>query len=247
MHLNERGKWLTAELMKRFLVYLPNEPKDEWQDMVRTFEVGKNVRWDGRKLTLEFEGNRVVALAAPGKGGGWARVLIDGKKPCEFPTCYTFTRPSGTPHVGWPAVKRIGWEKPVIVEEWTAKLTGFNDAQDDFQFTVSGSVTGADGEGTGKQKFVSKSGRVVIEPADWVLAYDKQVSKKPAPAEFNVRWKAESLFVETYTAPDAKDPAREYPTVLVSNLPNGRHTLELIADGDTPALKALRVHNPPVK
>jgi len=246
VHLNERGKWLMAELMKRFLVYLPNEPKGEWQDMVKTFEVGKDVQWRGNKLTLEFEGNRVVALAAPGKSGS-ARILIDGKKPSEFPSCYTFTRPSGTPHIGWPAVKKFGWEKPVVVEEWTAQLSGFNEAQDDFTFSVSGSVTGPDGEGRGRQKFVSTSGRVVIEPGDWVFAYDKQVSRKPAPAEFTVRWKVEPLFVESYTAPEVKDLAREYPTVLVSNLPNGKHTLELVADGEKPALKALRVHNPPMR
>ncbi len=246
VHLNEHGKWLTAELMKRFLVHLPDEPRDEWQDRVRTFEVGKDIRWDGNRLKLEFEGNRVVALAAPGNGGT-AGILIDGKKPGEFPSCYTVTRPSGTPHIGWPAIKRIGRENPVVIEEWTARLTGFNEAQDDFTFAVTGSVTGADGEGTGKQKFVSRSGRVVIEPADWVLAYDRKVSKKPAPAEFVVRWKVVPLFVETYTAPEVKDPAREHPTVLVSDLPNGRHTLELVADGSRPALKALRVHNPPVK
>jgi hypothetical protein len=247
VHLNERGKWLTAELMKRFMVHRPDEPRDEWQDMVKTFEVGREIRWDGRTLRLEFEGNRVVALAAAGGKGGLARVLIDGKKPSEFPDCYTVTRPGGTPHVGWPALKRIGREKPPVLEEWTAKLTGFNEAQDDFQFSVTGSVTGADGEGRGKEKFVSRSGRVAIEPADWVLAYDRQVSKKPAPAEFTVRWKVEPLFVETYAAPEAKDPAREVPTVLVSNLPCGRHTLELVAEGEPPALKALRVHNPPVK
>lgn len=246
VHLNERGKWLAAELLKRFLVHLPDEPKEEWQDMVRTFEVGRDVRWQGGKLTLEFEGNRVVALAGPGRGGT-ARVLIDGKKPSEFPSCTAVTRPSGTPHVGWPAIKRIGWENPRVVEEWTARLSGFNDAQDDFRFSVSGSVTGPDGEGTARQKFVSRSGRVVIEPSDWVLAYDRQVSKKPAPPEFTVRWKVVPLFVETYTAPAVEDPAREYPTVLASDLPNGRHTLELVAEGDPPPIRALRVHRPPFR
>ena len=145
VHLNERGKWLMAELMERFLVYLPDEPKTEGEDMVKTYEVGRDIRWQENRLTLEFEGNRVVALAAAGTGGA-ARVLIDGKSPSEFPTCYTFTRPSGTPHIGWPAIKRIGWEKPVVIEEWTATLSGFNDAHDDFTFSIRGSVTGAMGK-----------------------------------------------------------------------------------------------------
>ena len=62
-----------------------------------------------------------------------------------------------------------------------------------------------------------------------------------------MRWQVELLGTDTYTAPDVTDPAREYPTVLASDLENAQHTLELIAtDGSPPALKALVVYRPPV-
>ncbi len=86
---------------------------------------------------------------------------------------------------------------------------------------------------------------MVIEPSDWVLAYDRQVSGKRAPAEFVVRWKVIPLFVDIYEPPTVDDPAREHPVVLVSDLPAGRHTLELVAEGDPPLIRVLRVHEPP--
>lgn len=250
VHLNEQGKWLMARLLERFMVYLPDEPADEFSGRVTTYEVGKDVSWQGNRLKLEFEGNRVVALAAAGSNGGVAkasaRVLIDGKRPSEFPECYTFTRPSGTAGVGWPAIKKITWQKPPVLEEWTATFRDFNDSQDDFKFSVTGSITGPDGEGTGREKFVSNSGRIVIEPEDWVFAYCKQVSKKSTSDGWQVRWKVEPMFTDQYQPAKVDNPAAEHPTVLASNLPNAKHTLELIADGDgKPSLGAIRVHRPP--
>lgn len=245
VHLNEHGRWLMAELLKRYLVYLPGEPQDEWKDMVATFEVGKDIRWQGGRLSLQFDGNRVVALAAKGPGGK-AAVRIDGKGPSEHPACYAFTRPSGTPHVGWPAIKMITWETPPVAEAWWATCSGFNEAQDEFTFTVQGSVTGPDGSGNAGERFVSNSGRVVIEPDDWVFEYDRKVSSKPAPDQVVVRWKVELMGTDEYVSPEVADPAVEYPTVLASNLSNGEHTLELIAQGGgKPSIKAIRVYKPP--
>ncbi len=247
VHLNEQGRWLMAELLKRFLVYLPDEPQDEWKDMVRTYEVGKDLQWEDNKLSLEFEGNRVVVLADAGPVGR-ATVRIDGKKPSEHPECYTFTRPSGTPTIGWPAIKKITWETPPVLETWEAMCSGFNEDHTDFAFTVKGSVTGPDGAGRANEKFVSDSGRIVIEPEDWVFEYDRRVGKKDAPDGFAVRWKVALMGVDEYVAPEATDPSREHPTVLASDLENTSHTLELVATGDAkPAIKAIRVYRPPFK
>ena len=243
VHLNAQGEFLMAELVKQELVYRPELPQDEWRDMVRTYVVGRDVKWQGDRLRLEFEGNRVDAIA--GKGGKRsARVLIDGRKPSEFPECYYHARPSGTAGVGWPAIKRISFQKPLVLETWTATFTDFNDAQDEFRFAVAGSKTGPDGNGTGKERFVSESGRVVIDPEDWVFAYCRRVSKNRTPNGFKVRWKVEGPFTDVYTPAQIKDPSREYATTLAQGLENAAHTLELI--GKAP-VAALRVYKPPVK
>jgi len=244
VHLNEHGEALMAALVSQELVYRPDLPQDEWKGLVRDYAVGKDVKWEGDRLTLEFDGNRVVALAEP-IGGGKCRVLIDGKKPSEFPELYHHARPSGTANIGWPAIKAIGHEKPLVIEEWTLTCTGFNDTADDFRFSIVGSKTGPDGEGTAKQRFVSKSGRVVIEPDDWVFAYDRKVSNKPMPDGFKVRWWTTALFRDQFEAPTLGDYAgHELATTLAQGLPNARHKLELIGKA---ALKAIRVCRPPVR
>jgi len=206
------------------------------------------VKWEGDKLTLEFDGNRIDALASPGGERGTSRVLIDRKKPSEFPELYYHARPSGTANIGWSAIERIGREgeapaEPMLLlEQWTLTCTGFNDKADDFRFTLVGSKTGPDGSGASKQRFVSTSSRVVIEPEDWVFEYDRAVSKKPTPDGFQVRWQVKPLFTDTFEPPEVKDPTREYSTLLAQGLPNARHKLELIGKA---AIQALRVHKPP--
>lgn len=247
VHCNPHGQWLMAELVKRFLVHLPDAPKDEWKVLATDYEVGKDVKWEGGKLTLSFDGHRVVALAGAGEGGA-AEVRIDGQSPAAFASCYTATRPNASPGGWFPSIKRITWEKTPVAEEWTATCRGFNEACDDFEFELSGSVTGADGKGRGKEKFVSASGRVAIEPQDWSFDYAKKVGKQAPPDGFQVKWKVEPMFAERYTAPKVEDPAREVQTVLANHLPDGKHTLELIApNGKPPALKAIRVYRPAIR
>jgi len=243
VHLNAHGEFLMAQLVCQELVHRPDLPPDAWKGLARTYAVGRDVQWKGDRLTLEFEGNRVVALAGAG-GRRAAQVLVDGRKPSDFPQLYYHARPSGTAGVGWPAIQRIAAEKPLVLEEWTATFTGFNDAQDDFRFSVAGSVTGPDGSGTAKERFVSNSGRVVIEPDDWVFAYCRKVSKKRTPDGFKVRWKVKPLFVDVYEPPQVSGPAGGFPTTLVQGIANAKHTLEIV--GRT-AIRAIRVYKPPVK
>jgi len=248
VHLNEHGNYLLAELIKRRLVYNPALPDDAWRDMVRTYQVGTDLRWEGGRLVLEFEGNRVDAIAAAAEPRGPARVLIDGKKPSEFPELYAITRPSGTANIGWPAVTRVSYERPLILETWTARITEINDAADEFRFEVLGSRTGPDGSGASGERFVSASGRVVIEPGDWCLAYDRRVSGKPTPAGFKTTWQVVPMFADVYEPPAVEDPTREYATALAQGLTNERHTLELIQQGNAAVpLRAIRVYRPPLR
>lgn len=245
VHLNDHGCFLMAELIKRQLRYDPRVPKDAWRNLARTSKVGKDVTWRGGRLTLTFEGNRVDAISArsAGEEGGSAEVRIDGKKPSQFPTCYRITRPSAV-HNTWPAVIRVSWAKPPILEEWTARITESDPMATKFSFEVIGSKTGPDGPGTSERKFVSQSQRVVIEPQDWHLNRTCTFRKKPLPKGFEVRWSVKAMFVDTYVPPVAADATREYATTLAQGLPNAEHTLELT--GRVP-IRAIRVYRPPLK
>lgn len=250
VHLNDGGNFLLASLVKPHLRYNPKFPTDLWKDLVKTYKVGTEVQWKDGKLVLEFEGNRVDVIAAQSSASNsnQARILIDGKKASQFPELYAITRPSDAVGVDWPAIIQVSWEKPLIVEDWTVVITEIDDEASKFKFKVIGSKTGPDGSGVNAQKFVSNSGRVVIQPRNWWLKNAREFSGKPTPKGFQIKWKVKPMFVDVYVPPQIKDQTKEYVTTLAQNLSNSKHTLEIIPDkkGVVP-IQAIRVYRPPLK
>jgi hypothetical protein len=239
---------LLAALIKPHLRYNPNSPQVSQQDLVKTYTVGSDVKWQDGKLVLEFEGNRIDAIADKTFNGKAisAKIAIDGKKPSEFPKLYSITRPSATVGVGWPAILQISSQKPLIVEDWKAIITDINSDATKFKFDVVGSKTGYDGSGTNDKMFVSKSGRVAIEPRNWWLQNAYEYSKKPTPKGFEISWQVKPMFVDSYIPPKIADASREYPTTLAQNLSNSKHILEIVPETDgTVPIKEIRVYRPP--
>lgn len=249
IHLNDWGNFLLGSLVKRQLRYNPQFANNSWKQLVQDYRVGKEVNWKDGKLVLEFEGNRVDVIAAQTTNGKshQARILIDGKKPSQFPELYTITRPSNTLGVDWPAIIQVSWEKPLVVEDWTARITEINPDASQFKFEVVGSKTGFDGSGVSDRKFVSNSGRVVIEPTNWWLKNAYDYSHQATPKRFEIKWQVKPMFVDVYTTPTIEDSSKEYFSTLAQNLSNSKHTLEIIPDknGIVP-IQAIRVYRPPL-
>ena len=110
---------------------------------------------------------------------------------------------------------------------------------------MSGSKTGPDGEGWSDVRFVSKSGRVVIDPKEWGVKRAYDLRHQLTPAGFEVRWQSQAMFTDVYRAPRVADPSREYATTLALGLTNGKHTLELrTADPTVPPIRTIRVYRP---
>lgn len=249
IHLNDWGNFLLGSLVKRQLRYNPKFPNTLWKDLVKTYVVGKDVKWKNGKLVLEFEGNRVDVIAATTRDSKahQARILLDGKKPSEFPELYTITRPSNALDVDWPAIIQVSWEKPLIVEDWTVRITESNEDSSRVKFEVFGSKTGFDGSGVSDETFISNSGRVVIEPRNWWLKNAQEYTGKATPKGFEIKWQVFPLFVNVYTAPKIEDPAQEYVTTVAQNLENSKHTLEIIPDKNGIApIQSIRVYRPPL-
>ena len=249
IHLNEQGNFLLASLVKPYLRYNPKFPTDLWKNLVRNYQVGTDLQWQDGKLVLEFEGNRVDAITARSSitNSASAKILIDGKKPSEYPELYTITRPSNAINVDWPAIIQVSSEKPLLVEDWTAKITEINQDSSQFKFEVFGSKTGRDGSGTSDSKFVSNSGRVVIESKNWWLKTSQEFSGKSTPKGFEINWQVKPMFVDSYIAPKVENPALESSTILAQNLTNSKHKLEIIADKNgTVPIQALRAYKPPL-
>jgi hypothetical protein len=216
VHLNDHGCFVMAEIVKRYLVYKPALLGEEAKASVTTLPVGKGGK-------VEFVGNRVDLV-----GGKAAGVTIDGKKPSEIPDCIGFTRTSLSQSFWGPALLRVSSAKPLVLEDWTVKVLEVDDKAERIRFSVSGSVTGPDGEGVSAERFESKSGRVILEPGDWWVKNVQAFTKKPVPPGFEIKWKAVLL----------GDPASG---TVAQGLPNGKHVLELSgAEG----VQAVRVYRP---
>ncbi len=244
VHLNPNGCKLMEDLVWRHLHYDKNfaNPHAAW---VKTVPVQSAA--DG-SIKISFTGNRVDLVAAATDKPGTAKILVDGKPPSANPLAYAVTRPSNALDVWWPAVFNIGNNSPLLVEDWTLKITEINEDATAFKFDVVGSKTGPDGSGGSDAKFVSTSGRVVIDPKDFGIPSAQKYSKKKCPVGFEVKWSVVPMFRDIYTAPKTVDPSNPPRVTLTQLIENGPHTLELVPNGDgaTP-VKEFVVYQPPLK
>ncbi len=249
IHLNDEGCELMKELVLKHFHRVPGAV-NPWSNSV-TSQPARTVA-DG-SIEVEFTGNRIDAVAAPLENGqkpGTAKVLVDGVAPSALPELYTFSRPSSTGIMWFPTIYRIEHEKPLILEEWKARIDKFNDDKGkDFDFTVIGSKTGEDGSGNSLRRFVSNSGRVVLDPAnEWSVANAMAYSKKTLEPGFEFTWKVLLNGVDIYAQPAGADPAKVNVTVLAQGLANGKHTLKIIPNRDgVVRIQSLTVHTPPLK
>ena len=181
---------------------------------------------------------------------GTAKILIDGKAPSTIPGVYATTRASQAPKCWWPALKRveIGSAAAPVTEDWTLTFTKINEKATEFEYELKGSVTGPDGNGNSKEKFTSKSGRMIIDP-QWFTITSAFINFKEAPKPgFEVKWSVVAKCADTWRPSPTADPAKEDRVTLVQGLTNSSHTLEIIPNGDGAlGLRAIVVYQPPVK
>jgi hypothetical protein len=245
IHLNPAGCDLYARFIGEELVRRPelgdNPSSAGTITAVATDAPAVNQNKNGQ-LTLTFNGNRVVAVSdGTGDENSNIRVLLDGQPMDDMKALWKNTRSSLGPAGIWmPAINHISFEKTPVKERWT--LTCLPDSTPDgkrIHFKVQGTVTGEDGEGWSTERFVSRSGRVVIEPSDWQIGWILEYKKATLPTGFRVNWDSYPLFTSTYhPAPS------ESRTVLVQGCANGPHTLTFESEKGDLGIRAFVVNAP---
>ena len=267
IHTHPRGQRLYHYLSMPHFVYNP-DAEPTWLDSIKVY-LPDGKRWpqdkaeypaDGvvldKTLKFDFEGSRIDLMANPLKDGkpGSAKVLIDGKLPSAFPEVYVATRTTPKPNSTWPMIERVQLGKTPVAEDWTLTYTTVNPAKSkpeldkpdtfDFDFELKGSVTGADGKGNNKERFVSNSGRIILDPT-WYLPPSKLMGFVPTVGS-DVKWKSLPIALDVWQQNANVDPATEDRYTLAQGISNGKHTLEIIPNGDGPlSLRALVVYHPP--
>jgi len=266
VHHNSVGHTLLAKLVLRNFRHHPGAPVT-FPDAVRRVDLygqavttkgawqrdGRGLRTaeKGASLKLTFDGNRVDVLPLLCASPGAARILVDGKSPADLRELYYCTRPSRGPYIWMPALKRIDLGEGILprIEEWTLTPFDVDLRRKSLSFRLEGSTTGPDGQGRKAADFVSKSGRIKLARRDfhitWPCTYRK---KNRLPDGYQVTWQVRPLFVDPWRPAANADSALERPVTLVKGLANGRHTLEIIANGDGPiGIDGLIVRRPPLR
>jgi hypothetical protein len=242
VHLNAQGEWLMAELIKAYLAPLQPKPGYDPMNEPRVVTLATPSSADPTGERFEFKGARVDLVFKP-RAEGVVSALIDGKRPSEIRELYGVTRVSAFPNSDWPVLLKVGAAAPLVAEEWSLKFEQVSPDGKVCRFAVAGSVTGQDGEGWSTNRFVSRSGRVSIEPEDWNLAYCVSVFKHALPENYTARWRALLLGTDTARPPVTPDGVEGCVT-LAQGLPNERHVLELRRSPMRDALQAVRVYSP---
>ncbi len=225
VHLNDKGCELMAAIVESAFRFRPNAV---FKNPVTT----KEIVWKNRRAKVDFIGTRADIV---GLEPGSVKVLIDGKSPSVFAT----TRASAYPNSNWPILKRASLGVNPQAETWTARLSEISADGKNFKFSVTGSLTGADGEGSSEKPFKSNSGRILIEPEDWNLAYCQAVFKRAIPSSLETNWKVIPQFVEVVQA----NPLETI--TLVQGLPNTQHSIELERiDGSQAGPVKLSIYRP---
>jgi len=238
IHLNDKGSKLMEELVYRHLSY--NEahitPHEKW---IQTISVNKII---STPYNIKFEGNRIDLIAGE-DGGTEVGIYIDDELPSAHRGAYVISRASTQPGKGkwYPAIMHISSNSMPVAEDWTLIITSIsNECRErdsgteclKHKFNVVGSKTGVDGAGESDKKFVSNTGRVVIESNDFLFGDMAEVGDK-------VTWSVRPLVSDTYI------PSNKQSTV-VQLLNNGVHTLEIKPDGEF-KLKDIIIYQPPLK
>ena len=231
--------------------YTGTQTAADWQDRVRDIpadspEIKRTA--DGA-VELAFDGNRIDVITDPAATNpGSANVLLDGKRPSEYPECYAMTPSTTMWGHYWPALRSMSWNAPLLVEDWIARVLAVDPKTGRVDFEVIGSKTGHDGKGNTNEKFVSKSGRIVTDRKSWIFHRKGFDRKGPLPVGFEVKWSAIALSTDLYKPAPVTDRTRESVFTLAQGVPNTRHVLRLEPTGDAPLkLAGFRVYRPPLK
>ncbi len=189
---------------------------------------------------LTFSGNRIDLIGRRSPTGGTVRVVVDDQPADQLDAfLMSYVQPGAkNAKEGKGAVPRdqaphgITLGTAVVPQAWIIKMT--SDAGD---FTIAGSVTGADGSGNAFKPFTSKSGQIVIEPELWRRA---ERNRTGDTFTFEVR----RAGVGTVSFRGAA--GERFVVRLAQMLPPGEHRLELIPQGDGEMrVDALHTFTPP--
>jgi hypothetical protein len=245
-HPNEKGRELIAAFFNQYFDNLVEKWNGQTERNVVSIPGNAKEFANGQKA-VNFEGSRLELISSKPLAV-WPTVAIDGRSPKEIDGCFQVTRASSIGTVpDWPALRRISLRHDQIPEAWTATLTKISSDQKSFEFTVSGSITGDQGNGDSSHDFVSKSGELGIEAQDWMVESAFEKTHIPLQAPFEVYWSVNDVCDGKPEVIDRGDGTTQYRYVLGNGLSNKIHTVTLSSPtNDLADITEFRAYEPPL-
>lgn len=193
-------------------------------------------------FTATFTGTRVDLIGTTSPDGGTFRVLIDGKPASKADAwLMSYVQPDAknakegkgaNPRDQAPHGLALG--ENITPQSWTLVMTS-----DSGDYQLSGSVTGADGEGNAFKPFTSASGQILISPDLWRRAERNRTGDR-------FTFEVKSAIADEVSF--AGQPGGPRVVRLAQMLRNGEHTLRLVpATPGTAAITTLQVFRPPLQ
>lgn len=270
VHPNKKGNKLLELLLLRHLRFNPiayDRGNRGWFNEIRTYDMRRfyeekkdefkiygnfsnsetGIILDSATINMEFDGNKVeIVLQNEIKGKySYLDILIDGKKPSQNSELYYVTRPSvAFGERTRPALKRVSLGNNPVIERWNLTVTKIDRKAKYLEFKIEGEKTGYDGKGNNLDRFISNSGRIIIEPSDFFIFDSEKITNKQTPVGFEINWEVKPNF---YDRISFNNKTKSY--VVAQGLENGKHNLTLIQDGtkDGFPIKSIIVYSPPMK
>jgi len=231
VHLNAQGQALMYEILKQYFVYRPYDTST-YDDRTDTFTISSKLAWNNstNTLTLPFKGNR-IEMVSPVQNGFTGTVKINGTKPSNFLELYNTTRYTNlTNHVYAAYYNNIVFLKPVPPQTWTIEFTRIGTTKNDYDFTITGSINGAEGSGNCLSDFTTTSGSMLFQKNYFYNKATPAVGKK-------------LIFDTTFNGTD--NVIFSGTEKLASNLPLMDNTLVLTnTSATTPTFAAIKAYRP---
>jgi hypothetical protein len=243
VHLNDHGNYLMAGIVTKYLDNLKSiAPVSKFSKMLKP---GKDFIIKNNTTAFSANGNRVDIIWKAGKAGGKPlTVLVDKRNPSGLTESYYYSRPSF--HQNYFYLERMGQLLAMSLnthneESWMLTVLDVDSISQNIHFSIKGSVTGEDGTGNSNSAFVSKSGKICINPEGWF--------KKNSPGDFsnfNYTKAGDILYWEVKAMSKDQVKASAASSTIVQGLANQQHQLQLKGESIN-NIQAIKVYQPPVK
>ena len=228
VHLNGRGNQLMADMLADYLIpELRTPPLQtqalQTQALATSVEVSNGAQ--GSSLHLRFEGGRLEVLSNGALPEG-SQIWIDGQASVEHAACLLPSRTSPTHSMeDWPAISQVTLGPDAQPERWT--LTIEDSTSPPYSFSLEGSETGPDGEGSSNQPFQSTSDQITIEPGAWNLARAAKRQDVAVPAGLQVQWDVVDTCGAVIASEEVLGTDGQWLLSLASGLSAGTHRVEI--------------------